>query len=88
MKGIGTTRSAPSGWRMPAQNAARGQSGSGTAKGRASLAMRTRWASSRCLVWGATTVDCNGGKRGRTTFEYVTGKVTITTRVGRLSIGA
>ena len=75
---------------MPAQNAAwtRGQSGSGTTKGRASLAMRTRWTSSRCLVWGATTVDCNGGRRGRTTFKYVTGKVTITRRVGWLSIGA
>ena len=34
------------------------------------------------------TVDCKGGNRGRTTFKYVTGKVTITRRVGRLSIGA
>ena len=48
--------------------------------------MRTRWTSSRCLVWGATTVDCNCGRRGRTTFKYVTGKVTMTRRVGRLSI--
>ena len=71
---------------MPAQNAAwtRGQSGSGTTKGRASLAMRTRWTSSRCLVWGATTVDCNCGRRERTTFEYVTRKVTMTRRVGRM----
>ena len=44
-------------------------------------AIRTRWTSSRCLVCGATTVDCNGGRRGRTTFKYVTGKVTITKRV-------
>ena len=38
IEGIGITRSAPSGWRMPAQNAAWtcGQSGSGTTKGRAS----------------------------------------------------
>ena len=78
IEGIGITRSAPSGWRMPAQNAAwtRGQSGRGTAKkGRASLAMRTRWTSSRCLVWGAITVDCNCGRRGRTTFKYVTGRL-------------
>ena len=57
-------------------------------KGWASLAIRTRWTSSRCLVCGATAVDCNGGRRGRTTFKYVTGKVTITKRVGKLSTGA
>ena len=39
-----------------------------------------------CALVG-TTVDCNGGRRGRTTFKYVTGKVTITIRVGRLSTG-
>ena len=50
--------------------------------------MRTCWTSWTCLVCGATTVDCNGGRRGRTTFKYVTGKVTITLRVGRLSTGA
>ena len=49
--------------------------------------MRTRWTSWRCLVCGATTVDCNGGRRGRIIFKYVTGKVTITRRVGRLSTG-
>ena len=90
IEGRGITRSASSGWRRPAQNAAwtRGQSGRGTTKGRASLAMRTRWTSWRCLVCGATTVDCNGGRRGRITFKYVTGKVTITRRVGRLLTGA
>ena len=89
-EGRGMTRSAPSGWRRPAQNAAwtRGQSGRGTTKGSASLSMRTRWTSWTCLVCGATTVDCNGGRRGRTTFKYVSGKVTITMRVGRLSTGA
>ena len=90
IEGIGITRSAPSGWRRPAQNAActRGLSGSGTAKGTASLAIRTCWTSSRCFVWGAMTVDCKGGKRGRTIFRYVTGKVAITRRVGRLLMGA
>ena len=64
------------------------QSGRGTTKGSASLPVRTRWTSWTCLVCGATIVDCNGGRRGRTTFKYVTGKVTITMRVGRLSTGA
>ena len=51
MEGRGITRSASSGWRRPAQNAwTRGQSGRGTTKGRASLAMRTRWTSSRSGV--------------------------------------
>ena len=61
IEGRGITRSAPSGWRRPAQNAAwtRGQSGRGTTKGSASLPMRTRWTSWTCLVCGATIVDCN-----------------------------
>ena len=90
IEGRGITRSAPPGWRRPAQNAAWtcGQSGRGTTKGSASLPMCTCWTSWTCLVCGATVVDCNGGRRGRTTFKYVTGKVTITMRVGRLSTGA
>ena len=59
-----------------------------TTKGSASLPMRTHWTSWTCLVCGATTVDCNGGRRERTTFKYVTGKVTITMRVGWLSTSA
>ena len=36
-------------------------------EGSASLPMRTRWTSWTCLVCGATIVDFNGGRRGRTT---------------------